>query len=264
MTRSAPLGNPVPIARRLTVVAVIVAASMLTFSAPASARGRSPVERLDRFAFTFTFTFELTHTDDPSAPVLSVQSQGTFVGPDRQDCATTMRIGTVELSERAVIVGRRTWIESSDGKLERASARDFTWEAVCPSSSSFWSDFALAPPNSAHGRAEVVDGADVERFDIAGLVSSVQAGGFLDGIPADATFERAVVWRATQSRAVVGVDLSVVGGTQATCEEIVGESFAAVTAPCRLTIVLHLTRLDNRKIVIDTPGAGRTPLRLDA
>jgi len=57
MTRSAPLGNPVPIARRLTVVAVIVAASMLTFSAPASARGRSPVERLDRFAFTFTFTF---------------------------------------------------------------------------------------------------------------------------------------------------------------------------------------------------------------
>jgi len=262
MTRSRNPGTSGPIARRLAVTAVIAAASTLTFPAAASARGSSPVERLDRFAFTFTT--ELAPTDDPDTPTVAVESHGTFVGPDRQDCAATIRVGTVEVRERAVVVGDRTWIDSGDDKLDRATARDFTWDAVCPSSASFWSDLAMTPPDSAHGRAEVVDGTKVERFDLAGIVSSAQTAGITGGFPADARFERALVWRATESRAVVGIDFAVVGATGATCQELVGGSFGAEIAPCRLTITLHLTRLDSRKIVIDPPGAGRTPLRFGA
>ena len=237
------------LAQHIIVVALALAVALGAVAPRAGAGGTdTPREQLD--AFTFSFALSVAPTTAPTNPVVSVQTEGTYVAPDRSRCDATMGIGGVEFTTRSVSVGKRAW-SAAGGRLRPSRPDDVDLGITCPGAADFWDAFPVWVPESAHG---VDDGAR-ERIDLLSGDHDVVAdiAGF-DSLPEGISVERADLWRIPDRPVVVGFEMTLVATTDDACREIFPDALIEIPVPCRASIVMHLDRVNDRRLRVKVPA----------
>ena len=240
--------------RRMFAALAVVAATAFMTTAPAYAGGRDaksadPLTAYKRFAFEF----EIAVATTDSGPAFTLATNGVYVAPKSQDCEVTASFGAgMEISQHAVVVGKKTWLDDNGRGLKPVTRREYDFESQCPSSADFWEDFPFDElPANVHGTAETRSGVAVERIDLTELFDTLFTSGLVDDLPPDVAAERAVVWRAKRGGVVIALDMALRANSADTCREIL-ELDAGETAPstCLMTIRFDLSRFDDSKIEV--------------
>ena len=172
--------------RRVFGALAFIVATTLVTAAPAiaadHAKSKTPLTAYKRFAFEFE---AVVATNDGDSG-LTVSTEGVYVRPRSLDCEAKVSFGPgLELSERAVVIGKTTWIDEGRG-LKKDPHADFEFEDQCASSPKFWEGFPFDDlPNQLHGTVETRDGVTVERVDLTEIFATVFTSGIVGVLPSD-------------------------------------------------------------------------------
>jgi len=245
-------------ARRMLGAFAVVLAATLAFTAPAvgaknGAKSKTPLTAYKRFAFEFE---AVVATNDGSSG-LTVSTKGIYIRPHSQDCEAKVSFGPgLELSERVVVIGTKTWIDEGHGLKQNPHA-DFEFEDQCASSPKFWTGFPFGDlPEQLHGTVENRDGVTLERVDLTAIFDTVFTSGIVGDLPSDVTAERALIWRTKHDGLVVGLDLALRGNSADTCREVLDlDADTVAPSTCTMKVRFDLSRFDDPKLDVRAGGS---------
>ena len=236
--------------RVLTTLFVAVVAFGLA-TGPASAGAADSKSGTPPAAFKrFQFEFEMGVSVGSDGPSITMLTTGSYVGPKSQECEATASFGPgIEVTRRAVVIGRSTWIDDGRG-LKKAKSRDFDWIDECPSSPTFWADLPFGDfPPGLHGETEMRGGVAVEHFDLTEIAGAVTT--LIEDFPPDVTPERMSLWLTKRDGVVVGLDIAMRGTSESTCRTLLElDGDEAAPASCLMTIRLDVTRINDHELTI--------------
>jgi hypothetical protein len=242
----------------LAVVAVpVVGAVPAVAAVPAAKKTPTPIQALDSFAFTFSLS--VTGTGTGALSSLTVDTKGTYRAPSDQDCTANGALGALKVQQRAVVVGKKVWVDSGSG-LERAKASDVEFAGECPSDPAFWKNFDLGSTSTITGTAETKNGIKVEHIDLSSAAGELSKLGIFEKLPSDVTVNTLEAWRASKGGWIAAIDIGLTASSDATCADILGSALpVTIPAPCTVKVAYAISRPDDTTIKISAPkSSGRS------